>query len=67
MRESAAGRLPANLFHPCMITMLGWALTATAAEAGVAAVVRARTGPATSEPMVPTVRMAGARMFAECA
>ena len=42
---------------------LGVALTATALPAGAAAVVRARTGPATSEPMVPTVRMAGARMF----
>jgi hypothetical protein len=36
---------------------------ATAVVAGAAVVVRARTGPATSEPTVPIVRMAGARMF----
>src|ERR1700733_12171422 len=57
------GPLPAYLFHECMIVMLGVALMATAAVAGAAAGVSARTGPATSEPMVPTVRMAGARMF----
>ena len=57
------GPSPAYPFHPCMMTMLGEALMATAAVAGAADVVRARTGPATSEPTVPTVRMAGARMF----
>ena len=38
------------------------ALTATALPAGAAADVRARTGPATSVPIVPMVRIAGARM-----
>jgi hypothetical protein len=46
-----------------MMTTLDVGAAATAALAGAAAVVRARTGPATSEPMVPIVRMAGARMF----
>jgi len=63
LRESTAGRRPHTLLHQCMTFMAGTALIATAVVAGAAVVVRARTGPATSEPMVPTVRMAGARMF----
>jgi len=38
-------------------------LAATATLAGAAVAVIARTGPATSEPTVPSVRMAGARML----
>ena len=36
---------------------------AIALLAGAAVVVRARTGPATTDPMVPIARMAGARML----
>lgn len=38
----------------------GLALKATAEAAGAAALVRARTGPATSAPTVPMVRITGA-------
>ena len=57
------GPLPECLFHPCMTMPLGERHTLTGAEAGAVVIVRAGTGPATSEPIVPTVRMAGARMF----
>lgn len=57
------GPSPAYPLDQCMTFMAGTALIATTGVAGAAVVVRARTGPATSEPTVPTVRMAGARMF----
>jgi hypothetical protein len=47
------------LRQPCMTVMLGVAVAA--ALTGAAGAARARTGPATRAPVVPIVRMAGAR------
>jgi hypothetical protein len=56
------GPLPVCLFHPCMTMVLG-EKQMPGGGAGAAVVVIDGTGPAISEPMVPTVRMAEARMF----
>ena len=57
------GPLPSYPIYPPYTAISGWTVTATEAPAGAAAVVRARTGPDTRAPIVPMVRMAGARMF----